>query len=178
MRNAFSPTLLAAVVLSFVLAAETFGQRRDTNQLTLLPSPSDRIVHAVAAADNARVLASLTADDAGLRRMLSETLTYQHSNGATDTKESLIEKIVSGRTRYKRMDYLARNFTVAADDVVLMHGRVHFHAVSGERELNATMSFLAVWRLEQGEWRFFAWQSANVGPPPAPTAPAPAGRQP
>lgn len=163
-------TLVFAASLSFpVVQAQPQPGSRNVDSLALLPSPNDQIIHAVAAADNARILASLNADKAGLTAALSDALRYQHSNGSVDTKDAFIEKVVSGRTRYKRLDYVDRGFTVVSDDIVLMHGRVAFHAVSGEREINTTMSFLAVWRLEQGKWRFVAWQSANLNTPPPAT---------
>ena len=55
----------------------------------------------------------------------------------------------------------------AGPGVVLMKGRVLLHTRSkasgqaGQMDLN----YLAVWREEGGQWRFFAWQSCRNQPP-------------
>jgi hypothetical protein len=48
-----------------------------------------------------------------------------------------------------------------------MAGRFDVKAVVKGNAAESTISFLAVWRLEQGEWKFLAWQSCKV-PPAAP----------
>jgi hypothetical protein len=51
-----------------------------------------------------------------------------------------------------------------------MTGRILVKATnkSGRNELD--LNFLAVWREENGKWRFFSWQSCR-NLPPAPSTP-------
>ncbi len=43
-----------------------------------------------------------------------------------------------------------------------MTGRVHVLVESGSNKLDSVLSYLAVWRLENGQWKFLAWQSCKV----------------
>lgn len=115
-------------------------------------------------ADDARVAATLSASRAGLDATLSEDLHYAHSNGAVDSKASYIGLVASGRSRYLVYDYVERNFTFPEPGIALMSGRVHVKSTSADGDKDHILSFLAVWREEQGTWRFLAWQSCSLPP--------------
>jgi len=119
---------------------------------------------AVTAADNARVAAMKAADREKLGASFSEELHYAHSTGAVDTKASFIALLTSGKTKYTSIDYDRRDFSFPAPGFALMTGRVHIRSTTGEAEADNLLSFLAAWRLEEGQWRFLAWQSCKLPP--------------
>ena len=124
---------------------------------------------AVRTADDERVAATVAADGPKLRVIFSDELRYAHSTGAVDTKDSYLESIGSGRTKYRVIEFQERNFALSAPGIALESGRVHMKTTSATGETDAIFSFLAVWREEKGQWRFLAWQSCKLPPPP--TAP-------
>ncbi len=79
-----------------------------------------------------------------------------------DTKQSFIEVLTSGKTKYIDMTYEKRDFTFPASTVALMSGRVHVKVEAGANKLDSVLSYMAVWRLENGSWKFLAWQSCKV----------------
>jgi hypothetical protein len=115
-------------------------------------------------ADDARVLAMKSGNREKLQTIFSDELHYAHSTGEVDSKSSFIDKLTSGKTKYALMDYEKREFTFPAPGVALMTGRVHIRAISGENTTDSVLSFLAAWRLENGQWRFLAWQSCKLPP--------------
>lgn len=119
---------------------------------------------ALEAADNARVQAMKSGDRDGLGRALADELHYAHSTGDVDTKTSLIDKLTSGKTKYESLDYEKREFSFPTSGLALMTGRVHIRAIAGGNVNDSVLSYLAVWRLEKGQWRFLAWQSARIPP--------------
>lgn len=123
----------------------------------------DAQVEALKHADDARTAAMIAGDQAGLTAILSDELHYAHASGAVDTKASFIEKLTSGKLKYTGSEYETREFTFPRPDIALMTGKVHL-TVSGTENI---MSFLSVWREEQGHWRFLAWQSSKLNPAPA-----------
>jgi hypothetical protein len=139
---------------------------------------ADAIIAAVTAADNERLAATKAADKSRLDAIFSDALYYAHSNGKTDTKSSYVASLVARNTIYQDFDYKTRTFTPIAPGIVQMTGRVlvkvgNKEGAVGENDLN----FLAVWREENGKWRFLSWQSSRNPAPtppaqPAPTAPA------
>ena len=138
--------LLLACLLPFAAAAE------------------DPKVTALTIADDARVAAMLKPSKAALDTVLSDDLRYAHSNGKVDTKASLTASLLGGEAKYVSYKYSERSFKFPAPDVALMAGRLEVQAVVDGVSMTTGISYLAVWRLEQGHWKFLAWQSCKIPP--------------
>lgn len=124
----------------------------------------DALTAALRAADDERVAATIAADRARLAAIYADDLHYAHSNGKVDTKASQIEGLATGPNRFVSFTYGERTFTLAGPGIALMKGRVSAglrNRASGE-PARMELSYLAVWRLEGGQWRFLAWQSCRL----------------
>ncbi|TDU81904.1 uncharacterized protein DUF4440 [Prosthecobacter fusiformis] len=132
-----------------------------------LHAAEDVHLTAVMAADDARVAAMKSADESQLKKVFSGDLRYAHSNGVVDSKDSLITILKEGRTKYVGYDHVERNFTFPAPGIALMAGRTRIQAETATGKMDSVLSYLAVWRQEDGQWRFLAWQSCKL-PPAAP----------
>ena len=119
---------------------------------------------AVKEADKERVVAMQSGDRGKLEAIFSDELRYAHSNGVVDTKNSFIDILAAGKTKYVGYDYEEQNFTFPAPGIALMSGRAHVKAVSSNGAMDSVLAFLAVWREENGKWRFLAWQSCKLPP--------------
>jgi hypothetical protein len=120
------------------------------------------------AADDERVAATIAADRARLGKILSDDLRYAHSNGIVDMKASFTDTLAIGRTKYEVIRYEERNFTFPAPRIALMNGRAKLTVTTATGGIDTVLAFLAVWREEDGKWRFLAWQSCRLPPPEAP----------
>jgi hypothetical protein len=138
--------LLLACLLPFAAAAE------------------DPKVAALTTVDDARVAAMLKPSKATLDTVLSDDLRYAHSNGKVDTKASLTGSLLGGEAKYVSYKYSERSFKFPAPDVALMAGRLEVQAVVDGVSMTTGISYLAVWRLEKGQWKFLAWQSCKIPP--------------
>ncbi len=125
---------------------------------------------ALRTADDERVAAILSGNAARLDAIFSDDLSYTHSNGDFDNKKSYLEKLVSGSTKYTTYQYTERKFSSIAPGIALMNARVKIKGRSvASPQLDVYLSVLAVFREEQGKWRFLAWQSARLPDAPAAT---------
>ena len=140
--------------------------------LTLVPLHADEPrLAALKAADDERVSVMKAPDRARLTAIFSDELRYAHSNGSVDNKASLVESLVTGKTAYEHFEYKDRTILPAAPGIALMSGRVLVKVRSGKQQLALDLNYLAVWREENGEWRFLSWQSSrNPVPAPVPTS--------
>lgn len=129
---------------------------------TLTLHANDALKADLIRADDARVEAMKKADAEALKTLFSDELNYAHSNGLVDNKASLTEILITGKTKYVGYDYVERNFTFPAQDIALMTGRTRIQADSAKGRMDSVLSFLAVWRLEKGQWKFLAWQSCKL----------------
>ncbi len=129
----------------------------------------DKVIAAVRAADDERLAATVAADRARLEASYSDALHYAHSNGKIDTKASQITGVLSGASRYERFEHKERTFVSAAPGIVLMKGRAVVHMSNRQTGAKAAndINYLAVWREEQGRWRFLAWQAARNADAPS-----------
>jgi hypothetical protein len=124
----------------------------------------DAKLAAVTAADDARVAAMLSPSQAALDKVLSDDLRYAHSNGKVDTKASLTASLLGGDAKYLSYKYTERAFKFPAPDVAVMAGRLEVQAKVDGVAMTTGISYLAVWRLEKGQWKFLAWQSCKIPP--------------
>lgn len=132
--------------------------------LCLVQGREDQRVAAVFAADDARIAAMTAADPVALAPLLSPDLRYSHSNGTVDTKASFLELVGGKATRYVTYRTVERGVRFASPEVALEHGRAEVVLEKNGTRTELSLLFLAVWRLEDGSWRFLEWQSAR---PPA-----------
>lgn len=160
---------VAATSVSFepLLGADAISGRERSNPSVSSSSKAGLSISAadlvaVTAADDARVAAFKAPTRDKLEALFSDELHYAHSNGVLDTKASFIEVLTSGKTRYTGLEYQKRDFSFPAPGVALMTGRVRIQASTGETQIDSVLSFLGVWRLEAGAWRFLAWQSCRL----------------
>lgn len=130
--------------------------------LTCLANPLRADEAAVRAADDARIAAMRQPDKSALEAAFSDQLRYSHSNGVVDTKASFIDVLVSGRTKYLGYDHLEREFTFPAPGIALMSGKARIQAESAKGKMDSVLAYLAVWKEEDGVWKFLAWQSCRL----------------
>jgi predicted neuraminidase len=166
-RNGEGEILMASFREQDVTAGKDVSGKVSLKQvLNKLNKPAP--LSAVIAADEARVAAFKAPAAEKLSAILADDLHYAHSTGVVDTKSSLIDALLAGKTKYTNFDYAQREFSFPAPNISLMTGRVRIQATTAEASVDNVLSFLAVWRLEEGQWRFLAWQSCKL---PVPTKP-------
>lgn len=135
--------------------------------LNALHAADDPRLARLQAADDERVAAIKAGDRAKLNAIFSDELRYAHSSGAVDTKASYVEALASGATKYLVIDYVERNFTFPKPGIALMTGRAHVKVAKADSSVDMVLSFLSVWREEDGQWRFLSWQSCKLPDAPA-----------
>ena len=130
--------------------------------LSSLHAADDPQLAALTAADDARITAIQAADSAALGAILSDDLHYGHSSGGVDTKALFIDSLVSGRVKYTVYKHEDRDFTFPSPGIALMSGHAHVKVVTATGGMDSRVAYLAVWRQENGKWRFLAWQAGRI----------------
>jgi hypothetical protein len=104
--------------------------------------------------------ALLTKDSLALSDLLSDEVTYGHTNGLTQTKQELIRSVMSGQQEYK-------SITVRKTDIRI-HGSMAIVNTEGNasllldgKPLELDMDVLLVWILENDDWKLVARQSVR-----------------
>ena len=103
-----------------------------------------------------------TNDFALLEKILADDLTYTHSTGAADTKQSYIGNLKSGKSKYVKVDYEQLKVQVLTKDVAITICRAQFVTMADGKPNPAHLSLLHVFRKKGGQWQLVAHQSARL----------------
>ena len=141
--------------------------------LPLLAAHAMSVEEEVRAADTARVLATVRGDTTRVASLLSAQLHYGHTDGRVQTKDQFISAIRGSQMKYEAYDYTERVITPVGNDVAVMNGRAKLRVNTGDKRLEFSVQFLAVWKKEGEAWRLLAYQSAQLPAPTSPTVVAP-----
>lgn len=125
---------------------------------------------AVAAAHDARIAATISADLSALGAMMTDDLTYTHSSGVTETKAEFLEALHSGKYVYRKIDAGQRRIRVHGEAAVVS-GPCHLVIEPGGKRSELDLYFSELYVRQGGVWKMALWQSTRLG---APAAAAPA----
>ncbi len=125
---------------------------------------------ALATAHAARLRAMVDGDLPALRERLAEDLTYVHSTGRIDTRDSLLAALEGGGLRYLAIDdrQEAPPRLYGDGTVGVITGTARFRVRAGGAEHRPTLRYTAVYVQRDGRWQLAAWHSCQApGDPPA-----------
>lgn len=148
-------TLLFCAAL--VAPAPVFAQQPPTQKI---PTRAEAIA-ATNEADTKRIDAMVKGDMAALETIFTKDLTYTHSNGKIDTKESLLEAMKTGATKYLGVTLSEKKHQTYGNTVIIS-GIAEVKVKAGENEVAFKARFTEVWTRQKGEWRFAAWQTTRL----------------
>jgi hypothetical protein len=142
-------TLLWLVLSLFLLDAPLLGQA------------DGALAREVLAAADRRFAAMLRADTAALGPLLAPDLTYVHTTGRVDSKQSFLQLLGAGTLRYASIDPEERTVRLY-DNTAVELGRSAMRAGPPDRLQAFRIRYLAVYRHHEGAWRLVAWQSTRL----------------
>jgi ketosteroid isomerase-like protein len=118
------------------------------------------IEHEVFSADASRVKALLDFAYAAAEQLFADELTYCHSNGSQDTKDSYMTGLRAGNSRYAEMNMFEMSVRAYGATAVLS-GKFTAKVIigGGAREANLLSRVLMVWVKRDGRWQMVAWES-------------------
>ena len=109
-------------------------------------------------ADEIRVKGLLSNDIDAVEKLLGEDLSYVHSNGRMDNKETYMDALRSGRTRYLTMDL--SDVTVRGwGDTGVITNIFDAKVQTANGEVNLHSRALLVYAKRDGRWQLIAYES-------------------
>ncbi len=121
----------------------------------------NKVEQAVLKLETEWVDALVKADAAALEKLYSETLTYTHSSGSTDTKTEYITNLKAGKTKYEslvREDVKVRVF----GNTALHTSKTNIKLISNGQPSAFAVKMLHVWVKEGSSWRMVAHQTTRL----------------
>jgi hypothetical protein len=107
-----------------------------------------------------RRAALIAGDLKTLDALFADEMTYTHTNGKVDTKESYLQALRSG-VKYETMD-LSDVSIARYDSTVVIVGVARVAVKSRSGPTGFRGRFTGVWARQQERWRFVAWQTTRL----------------
>jgi ketosteroid isomerase-like protein len=117
---------------------------------------------AVKAAEKTWASATVAGDEATLKQVLADDLTYTHSNGEIDTKAVYIGNLKSGARKYHKLNHEGMDVRLYGNTAVLSATAQVETSQKGGSPSPAHLRFLHVWVLQGGRWQLVAHQSLRL----------------
>ena len=123
---------------------------------------NERLKLEILALEELRIQAMVRRDLRALDSLLAEDLSYTHSGGRTDDKNSFLAMIESPETTYLGVDYSDTEVLPLLESV-LVRGRaqIRLERAGGER-LSYPVWFLDIYARRNGHWQMVAWQATRI----------------
>lgn len=116
---------------------------------------------AVIETEKQRFAAQVSKDVPVLERVLADDLVYTHSHGGSDTKQSFIQAIRDGKSKYDALEPLEQNVRVYGNTAVV-NGKCLMKAASNGETVSTVLRYTDVYVRKGKQWQLVAWQSLKV----------------
>ena len=104
----------------------------------------------------------MTANDlSGLMGYLDEDLVYIHSTGEMETKAEFLERVRSGKLRYRSIQPAAARVRTVGS-VAIVTGRAKVGVTSDGADRDLEILYTSVYRKTGGRWKLLSWQSTRI----------------
>ena len=107
--------------------------------------------------------AMLIADAQQLDRLISDSLTYGHSGGMIEGKQSFIQHLISGESDFIALEVSDQHATILKD-VAWMRLNMLAEVIDKGNRMNVRLKILYVWVLQKGQWKLLARQAVKMTP--------------
>ena len=119
-------------------------------------------VEALMKADTKRRVAMVAGDVVALGDYLAEDLSWTHSSGKTDSKESFLAVMASGSTVYHSLDVRDTKVRIFGD-IFVLEGVVFGDVTKDGLDKKLVNRFITVWqKCEHDVFQLQAWQSTGL----------------
>ena len=116
---------------------------------------------AVLDAEKQRFDAQVKKDYAVLDRVLANDMIYTHSSGNTDGKQSYIQSIRDGKSKYDAIDVQEQKVRVYGNTAVI-NGRCVVKMNNNNTPTELNLRYTDVYVKNGGQWQMVAWQSLRL----------------
>ena len=105
--------------------------------------------------------AMIDGDGKALRSLTAEKLSYGHSSGLVEDKQTFVKKLVTGESDFVNMELSDQTVSVSGQTAIVRH-RLDADVKDGGKPNRVRLQVLLVWQKQAGEWRLLARQAIRL----------------
>jgi ketosteroid isomerase-like protein len=145
-----------ALLLSLLLVSAAIPDARAASK-----APKAGAADVVKAAELERFAAAEQDDLDGLGGLLADDLTYTHSTGELQTKAQFLDRLKSGKLKFKKIEPSDLQVRVYGATAIIT-GTAKLAVVSDGQPKDVNIRFTDAWVNRAGRWQLVAWQSTKL----------------
>ena len=107
-------------------------------------------------------MAVLAADEATLKALVADELSYGHSNGKIENKAEFVSVIVSKENVYKRLDLSEQTISMVDKNTAIVRHKMAVDVVSHGEQKSFYIGVLQVWIKRKNTWQMMARQAFKL----------------
>ncbi|MGN6652207.1 nuclear transport factor 2 family protein [Trinickia sp.] len=120
-----------------------------------------KVIEAIRALERDRFRAMVDGDVPLLNQLLSECVSFVHTNGKRETKQQFIDAISAGHRRYRQIEVQSQDVVPVGRDACIVTGRALLEMEANNGALLFPIAYTAIQAQEEGHWRLVAWQATR-----------------
>lgn len=141
------------LIISFVIALTFFA----------VANAQTKQEAAVAGAVEKLRLAMISGNEAELRAISSEKLSYGHSGGLVENQQQFLDKFKTGASDFVTIELKNQTISVSGKVAIVRH-ELHATTNDNNKPGEVHLRILTVWQKDAKEWKLLARQAVKITP--------------
>ena len=117
---------------------------------------------AVAAAAERLRVAMIDPTPAALGALVADDLSYGHSGGRVDTKDSFIGDLVAGKSDFVSITITEQTIKVVGGDTAIVRHTLAADTLDSGKPGKVALKILGIWKKQGNEWKLLARQAVRI----------------
>ena len=119
------------------------------------------VIEAICALEHDRFRAMVEGDVSLLNQLLSDNVSFVHTNGKRETKQQFIDAISAGHRRYRQIEVQSQEVLTVGKETCVVSGRALFELEANNGALLFPIAYTAIQAKEDGRWRLIVWHATR-----------------
>ncbi|RKP49225.1 nuclear transport factor 2 family protein [Trinickia fusca] len=120
-----------------------------------------KMIEAIRVLERDRFRAMVDGDVPLLNQLLSDNVSFVHTNGKRETKQQFIDAIMGGHRRYRQIEIQSQEVLPVGSETCVVTGRALIEMEANSGALLYPIAYTAIQAQEGGQWRLVAWHATR-----------------
>lgn len=120
-----------------------------------------KMIEAIRVLERDRFRAMVDGDVPLLNQLLSDNVSFVHTNGKRETKQQFIDAIMGGHRRYRQIEIQSQEVMPVGSETCVVTGRALIEIEANSGALLYPIAYTAIQAQEGGQWRLVAWHATR-----------------
>lgn len=120
-----------------------------------------KTIEAIRVLERDRFRAMVDGDVPLLDQLLSDNVSFVHTNGKRETKQQFMNAISAGHRRYRQIEVQSQDVLPVGSETFVVTGRALIEMEANSGALLYPIAYTAIQAQEGGQWRLVAWHATR-----------------